>query len=499
MKKFLAVLTVMTALMAIFAVPSFAAKEDLVICMPEDLESFDTSASSAMSSQAIYKSIYVLLYGEDTNGQPVDWLAKSLNVISDNEVHVVIHDNYKFSDGSAITAEDVVATLRRCKESPTFNTLMKAITAFDVVNPTTISIKTTGPAPAIKLALMHPNTGILQKAYIEKATAANDWSNPVCSGPFMVAERVVGTRTKLVKNPHFTDPTTSAKSNSITFMYVPEANSRTMLVETGEADVNFSFDTAGYKNAKENPKLKIWEHDGTVTRHLCLDVTLKPFDDKRVRQAVSYAINREDAITITTEGLASPSYAPLPPSTLGYLQNPQNYTYDPEKAKSLLAEAGYPDGFSTKLITFNDWGRRLAEAVQPDLAAVGINVEIETYDFNVRSNMVKQHQVPMMTASWGAMSDADLVLPRLFTEAAIGGTNSSFFHDPRLDKLFEDARHTYDTNARIKLYEESVKILADENPWACILVPTAFCLTTADLKGVELSGESIINFYKLHY
>lgn len=474
-------------------------REDLVICMPEDLETFDPISTSAMATQAIHKMMYVRLYDDSPDSQPIDWLAKEFNVISDTEIDITIHEGVKFSDGSDLTAEDVVYCLTRALESPNFATLLSSVERFEVIDATSFKIITKGPAPSIKLALMHPGTGILPKAYVEKALETGDWSDPVCSGPCKLESRTVGESTKLVKNDLFFDPATGAQSNSYTFKYVPEASSRTIMVETGEADVNFSFATADYNRAKENPELTVHENVGTVVQYIGVDTTMAPFDNKLVRQALCYAINRDDVMTVVVEGLGVPAYSVLPPSTLGYVENPAGYTYDPEQAKALLAEAGYPNGFDTKLLAFNDLGKRVAEIVQMFLAEVGINATIETYDSSVRLSMIAAHQVPMFAGQWGAMSDADLVLPRLFTQEAIGGMNFTHYTNPALDELFAKARATYDTEERVGYYNECVEILADEAPWCPLYIASAFALTRADLQGVSVSGESIISLHMLHY
>lgn len=474
-------------------------REDLVVCMPEDLETFDPVATSSMSSQTVLKMVYVRLYGEDEQCQPVDWLAKEFNVISDNEIQIKIHEGAKFSDGSEIKAEDVVYCLNRALQSPNFGTLMSTVETFEVIDDYTIRICTKGPSPSIKLALMHPGTGILPKAYVEKAVKSGDWTNPVCSGPYKLDKRAVGDNVRVVKNENFFDPASGAQNNSLTFKYVPEASSRTIMVETGEADVNFAFSTADYNRAKEDPNLKVHENVGTIVQYIGVDTTLPPFDNATVRQALCYAINRDDVMTVVVEGLGTPAYSVLPPSTLGYLENPGKYTYDPEKAKALLAEAGYADGFNTTLVAFNDLGKRVAEIVQMSLDQVGIHAKIETYDSSVRMTMLANHQVPMFAGQWGAMPDADLVLPRLFTKEAIGGMNFTHYTNPKLDELFVKARSTYDTEERIGYYNECVELLAEEAPWCPLYIASAFSLTRADLQGVELSGESIINLQKLHY
>ncbi len=167
--------------------------------------------------------------------------------------------------------------------------------------------------------------------------------------------------------------------------------------------------------------------------------------------------------------------------------------------KALLAEAGYADGFDTTIVAFNDLGKRVCEVVQMFLAEVGINAKIETYDSSVRQSMIANHQVPMFSGQWGAMADADLVLPRLFTKEAIGGMNFTHYTNPKLDELFAAGRSTYDEEERVRIYNEAVAILADEAPWCPLYIPSAFCLTNANLQGVEVNGESIINMQNLHY
>lgn len=474
-------------------------REDLVIAMPEDLETFDPISTSAMATQAVHNMMYVRLYYNDTNDQPVPMLAEEMTVVSDTEIDIKIKDGFTFTDGTPVTAEDVVFTLQRALESPNFSTLLATVTGFEVIDELNFRIVTTGPSPSIRVALMHPGTGILPKAYAEQALESGDWSNPVCSGPFKFESRSVGESVKLVKNDTYADEATSAQCNSLTFRYVPEASSRTVLVETGEADVNFQFATADYARASEDPDLAIHDHTGTVVQYIGVDTTIAPFDNKLVRQALNYAINREDVMTVVAEGLGTVNYSVLPPTTIGYLENPSNYTYDPEQAKALLAEAGYPDGFDTTLVAFNDLGKRVCEVVQMFLMEVGINAEIETYDTSVRVSMIANHEVPMFSGQWGAMSDADLVLPRLFTQEAIGGMNFTHYTNPQLDELFAAGRSTYDEAERVSIYEECVTLLADEAPWCPLYIPSAFALTNANLQGVELSGESIINMWNLHY
>ena len=481
------------------ATPEGEKKEDIVICMADDLETLDPIASSATATMAVTKMVYTSLYVQDDNKQPVPRLATSMENVSDTEIIFHLQEGAKFSDGSLITVEDVVFSLQRALKSPMFATLMKGVVSFEVASETSVRATTTGPSPAILLALSHPGTSILPKAYIEQAEASKDWSTPICSGQYTVKSREIGDTVVLQKNDNYFDAESAALNNTLTFKFVPEASSRTIMVETGEADLNFSFATADYNNVIENKELLLHGKTGNVVMYLGFDTTLEPFNNPQVRQAINYAVDREGVLAVVAEGLGVPAYSVLPPSTLGYVENPSAYEYNAEKAKELMTAAGYADGFTTDMIAFNDAGVRTAEVLQPLLAEIGITINIKRFESSVRMDMIANHQAPTFVGQWGAMSDAEMVLPRLFTEEAIGGMNFTHYSNKDLEPLFQEARSTYDTDVRKKLYEETVTIIAEDAPWCPLYIGTNFALARAGLEGVVLDGESLIDLNLLHY
>ncbi|MBQ4425119.1 MAG: ABC transporter substrate-binding protein [Lachnospiraceae bacterium] len=475
-------------------------KTDLVICMPEDVQSFDPVVNTAISSQATCQMIYTRLYMTNAEAQPELLFAKEMKVVDENTIEFALHEG-KFSDGSEITADDVVYSLNRALASPNFSTLLKGVKTFEKVDDHTVRAITEGPVPYIQLALAHPGTGIIPKAYGEKAEANNDWNEPVCSGPYKVQSRKIGANTVIVKNENYWDNggDTEAQNTSLTFSVVPEASSRTIQVQTGEADVNFSFATADYNTVTADSNVKLYKHTGTTVQYLAMNTSIEPFNDENVRKAINYAIDRAAVVQIVEDGFGTVQYSNLPPTTLGYNENPAGITYDLAKAKEFMAKSNYPNGFTTKFLAFNDRGKRVCEATQQYLADIGITAEIETYDSNVRMEMSNNNQIPIMAAQWGAMSDGALVLPRLFTEEAIGGVNFAKYFDPELDELFAIGRGTYDTTVRAKAYADAVAHLCEHCVWCPLYIPDAFVLTRADLQGVVQDGESIIQLFRLHY
>ncbi len=474
-------------------------KTDLVVAMPDDLTTFDPVGTSAMADMSILKLLYLRLYTRDENQQPVPQLCEEYTKPSDTEHLFKIYEGVKFEDGTEVTAEDVAYCLNRAHESAIFATLMKSVEKIEAVDNYTVKITTSGAAPELLVALSHSGTCILPKSYVEQAVASGNWNEPVCSAQYTLGVRSLGDSVVIKKNENYFDEETAAKNTSITFKYVPEASSRTVMVQTGEADVNYRFNTTEYDLVSADPNVELHSTSGTVIQYFGMSVDKAPFDNKLVRQAVEYAINREDVMEVVAEGLGKVSYTVVPPTSLGYVENPGNYTYDVEKAKALLTEAGFPNGFDTTIAVFNDTGESLAQVVQVYLAQIGINAQISRYEASVRQSMFDNNEIECYCLSWGAEPDPELVYPRLFIQDAIGGYNYSHYSNDQVEKLLEDARGTSDSDERAKLYGEVQRIIMEDAPWAPCYVADTFTVTHAGLQGVYVDGESIINLHELHY
>ena len=130
------------------------------------------------------------------------------------------------------------------------------------------------------------------------------------------------------KNDFYWDATgeSAAQNTSITFAVVPEASSRTIQVQTGEADVNYSFSTSDYNTVTADTALKLYEKTGSVIQYLCMNTQLAPYDNEKVRQAICYAIDRDAVMLIAADGFGTVEYSVLPPSTLGHEENPYGYS-----------------------------------------------------------------------------------------------------------------------------------------------------------------------------
>ena len=475
--------------------------DDIIIVQSLDMNAWDPVNTSDLGNGYIINNVYSKLFTFDENINGIPELCESYNLIGETEWHFKIYPNVKCHDGSVLTADDVVYSLNRTKEGTAIGALFGPVEEISKVDDLTISIKTKGPYPALPTALTHQATCIVPKHYSEKAEADGDWSKPIGSGRYVFTNRVIGDSIKVTRFDDYFNKEDSARNNSLTWKIIPEGTSRTIAIETGEADLNIDFDTVGYNQVKNNPDLKLWEHYSQTVWHLGMDNTHEWFSNKLVRQAVNFAVDRAACLEVGHNGHGTVVFncATFAPTCLGAIDNPLNmYSYDPEKAKELMAQAGCP-GFETDIIVFRDETERIATLCQQYLAEINIKANVKRIENAVFASTIQAHEAPMFITSWGAYWDPDLFLARRFSQAGIGGVNRVFYLNPELDVLILEGRGTFDIGKRIESYKKVQEFLAVEAPECDLYVSIMFALAKKDLQGVEINVERPFNFYKLHY
>jgi ABC-type transport system substrate-binding protein len=201
-----------------------------------------------------------------------------------------------------------------------------------------------------------------------------------------------------------------------------------------------------------------------------MNVRVKPFDDKRVRQALNYALDKDHTVRILNNG-ALPSHGIIPPGMLGRDTSLQPYPYDPAKARKLLAEAGYPDGLDLEYVTLSDDdSERLAQLLQAELATAGIRLKITLMSFATYVTAVgKPDGPPFSFAAWLMdFPDPSNFMDAKFHSRAIADENASndaFYANPELDRLLDEGRAETDPTRRAEIYQQAERILYDDAPW----------------------------------
>jgi ABC-type transport system substrate-binding protein len=228
---------------------------------------------------------------------------------------------------------------------------------------------------------------------------------------------------------------------------------------------------------EEDPNIELVQQPGLNVGYIAMNNDKEPFDNKLVRPAMNYAINRQEIIDAVYGSAGQVAKNPLPPTMWSYNDDIDPYPYDPAKARELLAEAGYPDGFSTDLWAmpvarpYNPNARRIAEIVQADLAEVGVEAEIVSYDWGTYLDRTDTGEHEMAMLGWtGDNGDPDNFLFVLLSipAAEVPAGNIAFWRNEEFNDLIVQAKQTFDQAERDRLYREAQEIFHEDAPWVTL-------------------------------
>lgn len=485
-------------------------KDTLVFAMNTDVQSLDPQIQNDTTSEQVVKMLYNTLLKFQDDGTVVGDLAESWSVSEDKLTWTFnLKQGVKFHNGKELTSADVKATFDRAlnAEAGGLRTteIIKMFTAVEAPDPYTVTITTDGPYGPMESLMCNMSLGIMDADYIEQygLDLGTSVEGENGTGPFKV---VSWERDQEIVVERFDDYFgTPAKLKTVVYTVIPEAASRVIALETGEVDV------IDKPTNEDLERLEADTENFTVLRKPTISQRLFRFgcndpiiSNTKVRQAIVYAIDRQAIIDALFTGSAYPSTAPLAPVTFGY-SDLGEIEQDLELAKSLLAEAGYPDGFDTKIVTTERYqnGIELAEIISQQLAEIGINAEIEVWEWSALSaswNGITADEFDQPIFIMGAgpsMRDADGGLRGLYTtsETGLNDRNYGFYSNAEVDALIEQGMQETDQQKRVEIYKEAMEILYREDPVAFWLFDMyGLAITSSKVEGVTLSPISTITF-----
>jgi peptide/nickel transport system substrate-binding protein len=297
---------------------------------------------------------------------------------------------------------------------------------------------------------------------------------PVGTGPFKFVQWDRGQRVVLEKNPtYWRFP---VKVDRVIFRSVTEDQARLTELLTGALDLIVGTPPDFVAQLENHPKVTLQRQVGAHVWYLGFNNSKKPFDDKRVRQALNYAVDKEAIVRDVLKGTGAVSKGPVLPGTWGDEGGIKPFPYDPERAKKLLAEAGLASGFSTTLwVPESGSGMQspvaMSTIIQSNLKAVGVNVTLQTMEWGTFLAKLRTKEQDMFALSWMAGSeDPDLVMYPLLhsSQWTPVGPNRAMYKNPRFDEVLTQARLTTDQTKRAQLYREAQRLLHDDPPWIFI-------------------------------
>ncbi|BES84436.1 glutathione ABC transporter substrate-binding protein GsiB [Pectobacterium araliae] len=491
-----------TAAMA--ASPVWAAK-DAVIAVGSTFTSLDPYDANDSLSQTVAKSFYQGLFGFDKEMKLVNVLADSYDVSPDGLTYTVkLHPGVKFHDGSAFNAAAVKVNLDRASNPDNrlkrYN-LFKMIDKTEAVDDLTVKITLKTPFSAFVNNLAHPAAVMISPAALNQYGKEIGF-HPVGTGPYRF---VAWNQTDFVKVEKFSGYWKAGlpKLDSITWRPVVDNNTRAALLQTGEAQFAYPIPFEQAKVLEKNDKLALVASPSILHRYISMNVTQKPFDNPKVRQALNYAINKEALIKVAFSGYATPAEGPLP-NSIDYSVKYHPWPYDPAKARELLKEAGYPDGFTTTLWSSHNHStaQKVLQFTQQQLAQVGVKVQVTAMDAGQRAaevegKGVKETGVRLFYTGWSASTgEADWALSPLFASASWPPAqfNTAFYSNPQVDADLANALKTTDRAEKQKLYKDAQDKIWADAPWIFLATERLVSANSKRLTGFYVMPDTLFSF-----
>lgn len=435
----------------------------ITVMQHTDVTTLDPNADTLITTRNVVFNIFDALVERDEamNLQPS--LATSWTVVDDNTWRFTLREGVTFQDGTPFTADDVKFTVERIQD-PANNSRMlsfvEAIAEVRIIDDHTIDIATKAPYPILLTRLA--GVPIVSRTIIERMGVDQAANNPIGTGPFRFVEWV---RDDHVTLEAYEDHWRGAPLiRTVTFRPAAEAFTRLVNLETGEADIVVNIPAVLAQRASETPGIRLGRVATVRVTHVQFDMDDPPFDDVRVRQALNYAVDVDAIIASILQGNAVRVNGLISPETFGYAHDVTPYTQDLERARALLAEAGYPDGFEVTFTasTGGFMQREVAEAIAGQLAEVGVTANVQMLEGNkIIQDVWDGINAPMYFFSWGSATfDADGTLfPKLRS-----GQLYSHFANERADALLDEAHTTLDQQRRAEVYAELTQLIKDEAP-----------------------------------
>lgn len=482
-------LALVLPLLAATATAAFAQPKDaLVVDLPGDVATMDPQLQWDTDSYTVYRNLFDNLVTRDTSGKIVPQVATAWHYKDDRTIVFDLRSDITFQDGSKLTPEDVAFSVKRIID-PAFKSPQLSqfdqITDATVTGPAQVTLHTKTPYPALMAQLV--KLSIVPKAYVEKVGNQKFNQEPMGSGPYKLRAWQRGVQSVLDANEHYWRGTPPFKT--VTFRAVPDVNTRIADLRTGRADITRGLSPDDATQVKNDKGTKILAVPTERVAYLFVNALAGPTKDKRVRQAIAMAIDRDTIISALQQGYAKPVNIVLTPANFGYVDDVPGWPFDPAKAKALIKEAG-AEGATLQFLTSPAYDRRLNEAVQQMLADVGLKVDIVMLDqptYLKRRQGTPQEAGSLSQGRWScACQDADGVIFPLFRSGSIW----SKFSDPAFDAEVDAARTILDPAQRLAHYRKAFQILHDEVPGIGLFQDYAIYFARKELQWTPTANEA---------
>jgi len=457
-------------------------RDDLVIgVMGEPLGLVPELTNDGYSTTVEYQVYSGLLTFNDQK-ELVGDLAESWQISDDLMTYTFkLRPNITFHNGEKLTADDVKFTFDLGMSAPQVADLFGVFKAVEVVDPSTVKVTLKQPYTPVLEKLSQPNTaGIICKKTYEEIGKDAYTSAPVGTGAYKLSSWEKGVKLVLERFDQYHNGPAPIKT--VTMRFIPDATTATISMQTGEIDMTSNVSLVDLKTLDKS-KISVYEAPSTHLNWLAINTSVKPFDNALVRKAMEFAINKDEVITAAMEGHGTKAETVAFAGIPGYSAEVGGNDFDIQKSKDLLAEAGYPDGFETDMLTLSGYPSAVAEIIQSNLSQVGITVTIQNMETSAFLQDVTGGNFRLsFLASDSNTYDPEQIYQRLHPK---GAYSVSKYDNSKLNGYLETILTEIDKDKRGAAVVETQKIIKDEVPLIPLFWRNNLVIANSSLKNVD--------------
>ncbi len=493
MKKLWALILAIPFLVAISS-PALAAKDNLTIAQTVEPSSLDPHNCYELMAIRIYMNMFDSLIRADADGQLHPSLAEKWEISDDGLTYTFqLRQGVKFQNGDPFTAADVKYSFERAMASPYCEEAAAPLAGVDVIDDYTVAVKLKYPYPPQLNFFSTTYLAIVNKKVVDER--GQDFSiNPAGAGTgaYRFSEWKKGVSVTMTASDDYFGGKPAIQT--VVYRIIPEESAGAIALESGDVDILLQPSTVDVPQLKKNSKLTVYEAESYYCEYLAINMSAAPFDKLEVRQALSMAVDKNDLILAAVDGIGgTPTGTIVSSRSFGYdpsLADP--YPYDPEKAKQLLAQAGFPNGFETTIETVDGPRKKVAEVYQAALATLGVKASINVVENAAFWDDVAKGKSPLYVGGMTALpADGDPILNTCFSADTIGTTNFSFYKNDEFQNLLAEERREGDAEKRARTLRQMQQIVYGDIP----VIPSYFRITFAacakDLKGFKVESHNL--------
>jgi len=431
--------------------------------------SMDPTVSNDSSSALVNTQIYSTLLGQDYNTmETYPRLALNYEQVDARTINIELRPGVYFHNGMQMTSRDVQVSLERAGASAAMDPLFGMIDRIETHDDYNLTIHLQFDFAPMLRHLAHPGGSIIPAALVD---AGHDFNElPIGTGAFMFESLVIDDNLVLVRNDNYWGDVAGVEK--LVLRRVPDPGVRLIEASSGHAHIGSDVAVSDAAVAEADPNITLYRRQGISTNYIGFNTSMYPFDNVLVRQAISYALDTDAIFNAVNFGVGQVGRGFMSPATWAFHENLDMFPHNLERARELMIEAGYPDGFTAEIWWNTETAARrdMAEISQNMLRDLNINLEVVGMDWPTYLQRTENAEQGMFVLGWTSLGgDADYgLMPTFHTDFHGVPGNRSFLSDPILDDLLERGRGEMDETTRFNIYLEAQERIRYLAPWVPI-------------------------------